>query len=40
MVYAIERDTPEANLEKISEAELEAIAAKVRAIGIEADVFA
>ncbi|PKP52354.1 MAG: radical SAM protein [Bacteroidetes bacterium HGW-Bacteroidetes-1] len=40
MVYAIERDTPAANLVKISEEELEAIAQKVTAMGIDASVFA
>ncbi|MDP2237914.1 MAG: radical SAM protein [Bacteroidales bacterium] len=40
MIYAIERDTPQADIEKISSEELESIAAKVRMAGIEADVFA
>ena len=40
MVYAIERDTPASGLVKVSETELESIAAKVRRLGIEAEVFA
>jgi wyosine [tRNA(Phe)-imidazoG37] synthetase (radical SAM superfamily) len=40
MVYAIERDTAGEGIEKISKAELESIAAKVKAAGIDADVFA
>lgn len=40
MVYAIERDTPASGLVRVSENELEAIAARVRNLGIEAEVFA
>lgn len=40
MVYAIERDTAGDGIEKISKAELESIAAQVRAAGIDAAVFA
>jgi wyosine [tRNA(Phe)-imidazoG37] synthetase (radical SAM superfamily) len=40
MIYAIERDTPQADIEKISPEELESIASKVRDAGFEASVFA
>lgn len=40
MVYAIERDTAGDGIIKIPQAELESIAAKVRAAGIDAAVFA
>jgi wyosine [tRNA(Phe)-imidazoG37] synthetase (radical SAM superfamily) len=40
MIYAIERDTPAENLEKISLLELERIAEKVTAYGIKSEVFA
>lgn len=40
MMYVIERATPEENLEKISKAELECIAEKVRSIGIETEIYA
>lgn len=39
MVYAIERDTATAGLEKVSGNELEVIAEKVRALGVNAEVF-
>ncbi len=38
MVYTIDRDTPAAGLEKVTLAELEAIADKVRELGIECSV--
>lgn len=40
MMYVIERATPEKNLEKISKAELEAIAEKVNKLGIETKIYA
>ena len=40
MMYVIERETPEENLEKISKTELEAIAEKVKSIGIETEIYA
>lgn len=40
MIYAIERETPEEGLEKISETELERIADRVRTAGLQASVFA
>ena len=40
MMYVIERATPEENLEKISKTELEAIAEKVKSIGIETEIYA
>lgn len=39
MIYTIDRETPAENLEKISEVELNAIAEKVKAIGIDAKVY-
>jgi len=38
MIYTIERDTPAAGLEKVNVEDLEKIASRVRAIGIEAQV--
>ncbi|MCF0200023.1 MAG: radical SAM protein [Bacteroidales bacterium] len=40
MMYVIERATPEENLEKLSKAELEAIAERVKPLGIETEIFA
>lgn len=39
MIYTINRETPVQNLEKISEKTLNAIANKVKAIGIDAQVY-
>ena len=39
MIYAIERETPEKNLEKISQTELEKIAEQVRQHGIEVECY-
>jgi len=39
MIYTIDRETPAKNLEKISKKELNAIAEKVKAIGIDAKVY-
>ena len=39
MIYTIDRETPAENLEKISEAQLNLIADKVKAIGIDAKVY-
>lgn len=39
MLYSIDRETPEQNLEKIAKNELEAIAQKVKALGIETEVY-
>lgn len=39
MLYAIDRETPEHNLEKLSLEELESFADKIRAIGIDVKVF-
>ncbi|MDD2530732.1 MAG: radical SAM protein [Bacteroidales bacterium] len=39
MLYAIDRVTPESNLEKLSKDELEVFAQKVRAIGIETNTY-
>ena len=39
MLYAIDRETPEQNLEKISVPELESYAEKIRALGIEVKVY-
>lgn len=39
MIYPIDRETPAAGLEKISKKELQAIAKKVEALGIVAEVF-
>jgi wyosine [tRNA(Phe)-imidazoG37] synthetase (radical SAM superfamily) len=40
MIYTIERDTPAAGLEKVNVEDLEKIADRIRAIGIEAQVSA
>lgn len=40
MLYVIERDTPEQDLEKVGKEELERIADKVRQLGIEPDIYA
>ena len=40
MMYVIERATPEENLEKISKAEMETIAEKVKSLGIETEIYA
>ncbi len=40
MLYVIERATPEQDLEKLSKEELEDIAEKVRALDIEAEIYA
>ena len=40
MMYVIERETPEQDLEKIDKEELEHIAEKVRKLGIETDIYA
>ncbi len=40
MMYVIERETPEQDLEKIDKKELELIAEKVRSLGIETDIYA
>ena len=40
MIYCIDRATPAKNIEKVSIEEMESIAEKVRALGIQADVFA
>ena len=40
MMYVIERATPEENLEKISKAEMETIAEKVKSLGIEPEIYA
>lgn len=40
MMYVIERATPEENLEKISKAELESIAKRVQALGINTEIYA
>lgn len=39
MIYTIDRETPAEDLEKISEAELNTIAEKVKSIGIDAQVY-
>lgn len=39
MLYAIDRETPEQNLEKLSLEELESYAEKIRALGIEVKVY-
>jgi wyosine [tRNA(Phe)-imidazoG37] synthetase (radical SAM superfamily) len=39
MIYPIERDTPDSNIEKIGSEELNVIAEKVRNIGIKTDVY-
>lgn len=39
MLYPIDRRTPYGSLEKVSEAELHALAAKVESIGLKAEVF-
>jgi wyosine [tRNA(Phe)-imidazoG37] synthetase (radical SAM superfamily) len=39
MLYAIDRVTPESNLEKLSIEELETFAQKVRALGIETKTY-
>ena len=39
MIYAIDRETPEKNLEKISQSELEKIADKLRQFGFEVECF-
>lgn len=39
MIYAIDRETPEKNLEKISQRELEKIADKLRQFGFEVECF-
>ncbi len=39
MIYTIDRETPAKDLEKISEAQLNLIAAKVKEIGIDANVY-
>lgn len=39
MMYVIERETPEEDLEKIKKEELERIAEKVKKLGIEPDIF-
>ena len=39
MIYAIDRDTPEKNIEKISQEELEEIATPLRHLGIEVECF-
>lgn len=38
MIYAIDRETPEKNLEKLSKDELEKIADKVRILGYDVTV--
>lgn len=39
MIYAIDRSTPEKDLEKLTVAELENIADNVRALGFEVECF-
>jgi len=39
MIYPIARETPVIGLEKISQQKLEEIAQKVRAAGVEAEVY-
>ena len=39
MIYAIERDTPEKNLSKISKRELEDIADRVREYGFDVECY-
>lgn len=39
MIYSIDRETPEQNLQKVSKDELEAIADRIRAAGINAEAY-